>query len=178
MSVIRSIYHGVAPPFSAKDQHPDAGRYGPTKLPSGLIVYVDALDGPPTIEEIVAVLAPPAGPPPAPKLAAAWPIATAKLEQHLSAAIAELGPPREQPMRGMKRLAFLTQDLVKNMDAEADKVADEIQQAHDRAQGAIDKFRQHGADIRKVADDIEAALGQITNSPTEASTGSPATTSG
>jgi hypothetical protein len=109
---------------------------------------------------------------------AARPVSAARLEQHLSAAIAELAPPKEHAMRGMKRLAFLTQDLVKNMDAEADKVADEIQQAHDRAQAAIGKFRQHGAEIRKVADDIEAALGQITNSPTEASAGSSATTSG
>ncbi|MDN3278771.1 hypothetical protein QWJ07_31230 [Frankia sp. RB7] len=107
------------------------------------------------------------------------PTAAAQLQQHLTAAIAELAPPKETPMRGMKRLAFLTQDLVKNMDAEADQVADEIQSAHDRAQSAIAKFRQHGADIRKVADDIEAALGQITNSPTEASTGSSgSTTSG
>ncbi|UPJ43943.1 hypothetical protein IVB40_07695 [Bradyrhizobium sp. 40] len=109
---------------------------------------------------------------------AALPLAAAKLEQHLTSTIAELAAPKEHVMRGMKRLAFLTQDLVKNMDAEADKVADEIQLAHDRAQAAIDKFRQHGADIRKVADDIEAALGQITNSPTEASTGSSGTTSG
>lgn len=109
-------------------------------------------------------------------------IAARTLDNHLTQAIRELAPPPTEEgkpkMRGMQRLAFLTQDLVKNMDTEADKVADEIQDAHDRAQAAIGKFRAHGADIRKVADDIEAALGQITNSPTEASTGSSGTTSG
>jgi hypothetical protein len=152
------------PNFPASDQQPGAVRYGPVSI-EGRDYFVDAVGGEPSADEIMAV----------------WSGTASKhLDDHLAAAIAEFTPPKEGPpkMRGMQRLAFLTQDLVKNMDAEADKVADEIQEAHDRAQAAIGKFRAHGADIRKVADDIEAALGQITNSPTEASTGSSDTTSG
>ncbi|MFT4115414.1 hypothetical protein [Bradyrhizobium sp.] len=168
MSRICCIY-GEQPTFPPKDQQPDAERYGPITLDNGAIVYVDAIGGEPSREDIEAVWLSQASPAPA-----------QRLDEHLVAAISEFSAPTEDPpkMRGMQRLAFLTQDLVKNMDAEADKVADEIQEAHDRAQAAIGKFRAHGKDIRKVADDIEAALGQITNSPTEASTGSSGTTSG
>jgi hypothetical protein len=59
VSQIRCIYHGAPPDFPATDQHPDAVRYGPLRLASGAIVFVDAI-GAPTAAEVSAVLAPPA----------------------------------------------------------------------------------------------------------------------
>lgn len=58
MSTIRVIYHGVAPDFPATDQHPAAVRYGPI-VAGGGEYFVDAIDGEPTAEEILAVLNPP-----------------------------------------------------------------------------------------------------------------------
>lgn len=73
MSRIRCIYQAVAPDFPATDQAADAVRYGPFTLADGEVVFVDALAGEPTIEEIAAVLNPPAPPAPTPteQLAAA-----------------------------------------------------------------------------------------------------------
>lgn len=72
MSQIRIVYHGAPPEFPASDQHPDAVRYGPI-IRGGVTLFVDAIGGEPTEEEIAAVLEPPAPPEltPAEKLAAA-----------------------------------------------------------------------------------------------------------
>jgi hypothetical protein len=83
MSTIRCIYHGQAPAFPATDQHPHAKRYGPIATPDGA-VFVDAIGGAPSVEEIDAVLHPPAAPEPdmAEKLAAAG-ISVSELKQAL-----------------------------------------------------------------------------------------------
>ncbi len=60
MSQIRCLYHDTAPDFPATDQHPNAVRYGPVTLADGSIVFVDAIGGLPTSDEITAVLNPPA----------------------------------------------------------------------------------------------------------------------
>lgn len=72
MSDIRCIYRNSPPDFPATDQHPDAVRYGPITF-NGEQVFVDAIGGEPTAEEIEAVLNPPPPPEltPAEKLAAA-----------------------------------------------------------------------------------------------------------
>jgi uncharacterized membrane protein YccC len=93
------------------------------------------------------------------------------LDRHLQQSIADLSPAKESgpTMRGMKRLANLTANLIQQMDAEADAVANEIEQAHAEAQQAIGEFREHGKQIRGVAADIRAQLGQISNDPTQGS---------
>jgi hypothetical protein len=58
MSTIRCIYHGRAPDFPATDQHPDAKRYGPVVI-DGVACFVDAIGGPPTTDEVKAVITPP-----------------------------------------------------------------------------------------------------------------------
>jgi chromosome segregation ATPase len=91
-----------------------------------------------------------------------------KLEQHLTQAINELKPPQqegEKAMRGMQRLAHLTENLTKQLDAKADEVADRIERAHERGQAAIGRFSEHATQIEQTADEIEKALGQITNGP-------------
>ncbi len=85
MSKIRCIYYDAAPAFPATDQHPDAMRYGPLALPSGGVVFVDAIGSAPTADEIAAVLNPPAPPQPTPaqKLAAAG-LTVAELKELLA----------------------------------------------------------------------------------------------
>lgn len=56
---IRCIYHGTAPAFPATDQAPDAMRYGPITI-GGVDYFVDATGGAPSIDDINAVLNPPA----------------------------------------------------------------------------------------------------------------------
>jgi hypothetical protein len=89
------------------------------------------------------------------------------LDQHLQRSIADLKPPTESEpkMRGMQRLAHLTQTIVADLDKEADAVADHLVAGQDRAKAAIDKFRDYAGSIHQTADEIERALGQITNSP-------------
>lgn len=72
MSEIRCIYYVAPPDFPATDQHPDAVRYGPIER-DGVTLFVDAIGGEPTEDEIAAILEPPAPPEltPAEKLAAA-----------------------------------------------------------------------------------------------------------
>jgi hypothetical protein len=72
---------------------------------------------------------------------------------------------RTSPMRGMQRLASLTEALTKQIDERADAVADRIQKAHDRGTTAIGKFEGYAAQVEKNADEIEKALGQISNMP-------------
>lgn len=56
MSAIRCVYHNTEPNFPATDQHPDAVRYGPIKRIDGSIVFVDAIGGQPSLDDINAVL--------------------------------------------------------------------------------------------------------------------------
>ncbi|MBP1296609.1 hypothetical protein [Bradyrhizobium elkanii] len=90
----------------------------------------------------------------------------AQLDQHLTSAIAELAPPTEgKPMRGMQRLAHLTQTAVADMDKKADAIADRIAAAQARGHATMDKFDSYAASIEQAADDAEKALAQLTNSP-------------
>lgn len=91
MSEIRCIYHR-APTFPPADQHPAARRYGPITLSDGRAVFVDALGGAPSVAEIEAVLNTPGA-------------ASAQLDQHLQAAIAEFSPPPAQGKPAMKPAA-------------------------------------------------------------------------
>lgn len=68
-------------------------------------------------------------------------------------------------MRGMQRLANLTESLTKSIDAKADAVADRIQKAHERGEAAITQFEGYALEVEKTADQIEASLGQISNGP-------------
>jgi hypothetical protein len=89
-----------------------------------------------------------------------------KLQSHLDQAIADLTAPQEGPtMRGMNRLANLTETLQKSIDAKADAVADRIEKAHARGEAAIGKFEAYAVEVEKTADAIEASLGQISNLP-------------
>jgi hypothetical protein len=71
----------------------------------------------------------------------------------------------KQTMRGMKRLANLTETLMKQIDAEADAAAEELTAAVGDAKTAVGEFRSHAGEVRKVAADIRAQLGQISNIP-------------
>jgi hypothetical protein len=89
-----------------------------------------------------------------------------KLQSHLDQAIADLTAPQEGvTMRGMRRLANLTETLQKSIDAKADAVADRIEKAHARGEAAIGQFENYAAEVEKTADEIEASLGQISNHP-------------
>lgn len=70
-------------------------------------------------------------------------------------------------MRGMKRLANLTETVTRAIDDKADAVADRIVAGQARAEAAIGKFDALATDMEKTADDIEAALGQISNDPAQ-----------
>lgn len=72
-------------------------------------------------------------------------------------------------MRGLQRLAHLTQSVVGDMDAKADAVCDRIVAAQSRAVAVIDKFGDMATAIERTASDVEAALGQISNDPTQVS---------
>jgi hypothetical protein len=81
--------------------------------------------------------------------------------------------PRETTMRGLNRLANLAQTIMEDIDKEADAVADDLMAAKLEAKATIGHFREHAGAIRKVADDVKAQLGQISNlPPTEGSGGS------
>lgn len=69
-------------------------------------------------------------------------------------------------MRGMRRLANIAETVTKAMDARADAVADRIVAGQARAEQAIGRFEDYAGTIEQTADEIEAALGQITNLPT------------
>lgn len=98
-----------------------------------------------------------------------------RLDGHLSAAIEEFSAREESEptMRGMQRLANLTETVTKSIDAKADAVADRIVSGQARAEAAISKFGDLATSIEKTADDIEAALGQISNDPAQTSGGLP-----
>lgn len=92
--------------------------------------------------------------------------AAARLDRHLKQSIERLSKPEtesEPTMRGMQRLANLTASVTQAIDAKADAVADRITAGQARAETAIGKFDGLAASIEKTADEIEAALGQISN---------------
>ncbi len=72
---------------------------------------------------------------------------------------------QEQTMRGMQRLANLAQTITQEIDAEANAAADKLVAAKQNAKSAIGKFHEHAGAIQKVADDVVAQLGQISNMP-------------
>ena len=80
--------------------------------------------------------------------------------------------PGEVKMRGMNRLANLAQTIMDEIDKEADSVADELVAAKQKAKESIGHFREHATAIRKVADDVTAQLGQISNLPPQTGSGS------
>ena len=75
-------------------------------------------------------------------------------------------------MRGMQRLANITQTVLKDMDAKADAVADRIVAGQERASAVIGKFGSVADAIEATANEVEAALGQFSNDPTQVSGGS------
>lgn len=95
------------------------------------------------------------------------------IDEIVTAAVAITANPtpsgRYPTMRGMKRLANLAPSIVASLDAEADKVADELVANQERATAAIGQFRGFATAIGQTADEITAALGQITNDPTQTS---------
>jgi hypothetical protein len=104
-----------------------------------------------------------------------WPVIQPKLMTRAEYAAETAGTAStlkqgESTMRGMKRLANLTGQLMQQIDAEADAAANELAAAHEDAKAAVGEFRSHAGEVRKVAADIRAQLGQISNmGPTEGS---------
>jgi methyl-accepting chemotaxis protein len=88
--------------------------------------------------------------------------APARLDALCARVIEEFGDRRGE-MRGLKRLSELTQRMMKDLDSEADAIADEMQAASDRAKGSMRKFRDAAVEIRRTADEVDAELGQISN---------------
>lgn len=95
--------------------------------------------------------------------------ASERLDKHLALAIADLKPESPKIMRGMQRLAHLTSTAMANMDAQADAVADRIVAGQARAAVVIQKFGALADGIEQTANEVEAALGQISNDPTQVS---------
>ena len=77
----------------------------------------------------------------------------------------------DQAMRGVKRLANLAEQLMKQADAEAEVVADELTATHGDVKAAIGEGRAHVAEVKKVAAEVRAQFGTFTNNPTEGSEG-------
>lgn len=99
-----------------------------------------------------------------------YPIAKAERitkEQYLAEATAADSPRAQgdRQMRGLNRLANLAQTIMEDIDKEANAVADELVAAKQSARETIGHFRDHAGTIRKVADDVKAQLGQISNMP-------------
>jgi hypothetical protein len=90
--------------------------------------------------------------------------ASEKLDKHLTDSINALSK-EAKPMRGLQRLANLTGTIVKQMDADADAVADRLVAAQARHEGTLSKFKEFTAAVEHAADEAEAALGQISNLP-------------
>jgi hypothetical protein len=90
---------------------------------------------------------------------------TAKvLDRHLAGAIKEFAPPKGPAMKGLRRLKNLSETLMASLDAEAEKVADELQKKHDDAVDATRKIRDHiGGEFKAAADEVTDMLNQITN---------------
>lgn len=101
-------------------------------------------------------------------------VAAAALDAHLAISIAELSPTPESKnhMRGMQRLSNVTQTVLKDMDAKADAVADRVIAGQARAAAVIEKFGNVADAIERTADEVESALAQFSNDPTQVSGGS------
>lgn len=95
-----------------------------------------------------------------------------RLDEHLTSAIAEFTLERPKIMRGMQRLANLAPTIMASLDAKADVVADKLVAQQAKAVAAIDQYDGLANSLGQVADTITAALGQITNDPTQVSGGS------
>jgi hypothetical protein len=94
--------------------------------------------------------------------------AAGRLNDFLERSIAELSKPKvTSAMRGMKRLANLAPTIVASLDTEADQVADRLVASQERAKQAIGQFRGFAESIENTANEVEAALGQLTNDPTQ-----------
>lgn len=87
------------------------------------------------------------------------------------ARVAVAEKPKERPklMRGMQRLANLAPTIMASLDAKADVVADNLVAQQARAESAIEQYDGLAQSLGKVADEVTAALGQITNDPTQVS---------
>ncbi len=68
-------------------------------------------------------------------------------------------------MRGLQRLANLTESLSKSLDAEADEVCDRLEAAQQRGKQVITRFRGYADEVEKKATEVEDVLNQISNSP-------------
>lgn len=91
---------------------------------------------------------------------------TAKiLDRHLAEAITDFGSPKGPTMaKGLRRLKNLSESLMASLDAEADKVADELQKVHDDAVQAARDVRDHiGGEFKSAASDLKDMLSQVTN---------------
>lgn len=75
-------------------------------------------------------------------------------------------------MQGLNRLANLAKTIMSDIDKEADSAADELVAAKTEAMATVGHFRTHAGAIRKVADDVKAQLGQISNMPPTSGSGS------
>lgn len=91
---------------------------------------------------------------------------TAKtLDRHLKQAIRDFAPPKGPTMsKGLRRLKNLSESLIASLDAEADKVAAELQKDHDTAVQATRSVRDHiGGEFKAAANEVQDMLNQITN---------------
>jgi hypothetical protein len=71
----------------------------------------------------------------------------------------------DHQMRGLARLANLAETIMSDIDKEAGDAADELVAAKQEAFQTVGHFRAHAGEIRKVAADVKAQLGQISNMP-------------
>ena len=90
---------------------------------------------------------------------------SAALDKHLQDAIAEFSPKKDQTMsRGLRRLKSLSETLIASVEAEADKAATELQQAHDEAVAAAKSISTTiGGEFKTAAADVKDMLNQISN---------------
>lgn len=82
------------------------------------------------------------------------------LDLHLSRSIQRLKAPK---MRGMQRLAAATQSVLKDMDDEAGKIADELSAAQADSVTVIAGFKSFVAEIRANTENVRHTLAQLTN---------------
>lgn len=68
-------------------------------------------------------------------------------------------------MRGLRRLSDIAERVTKTLDQEADQVAEKFEEAHRRGQQAIGQMRNYATDMERAAEEVEAALGQLSNMP-------------
>lgn len=88
------------------------------------------------------------------------------LDLHLSRSIARYSPKEERNMRGMQRLANATQTVLKDMDAEAGKVADDLIAAQADSRDVLDGFQRFVGEIKANTAQVRDVLAQLTNGST------------